>query len=310
MEVTKINYTVKNDVIFRFLFSDKEILKNFLEVVLEKDVTDIEVANQFSLNKVRYEEKIGILDIKACINNNEIIDLEKQRNAQSYYQKRIILYASNLVSKQLKSGNNYADLKDVTIINILDHVMFPEIKDIHTVWTFRERKNPECMLHNGLEVHYIELPKFRKSNPDFDEKLNQWLALIDTENEEWLEEAMESNKDVKEAKNKVDEFIADDETKLLIELKEKWQRDYNASMDYAKKTGLEDGMKEGLKQGQEQGLQEGIQEGRQQGLQQGIKQGADKEKLEIAKKLIVRDMNIKDICDITGLSEDEIMKIK
>ena len=134
---------------------------------------------------------------------------------------------------------------------------------------------------DGIEYHFFELPKFRKSDPNLNMQINQWLSLIDTENKEWLEVAMENNDKVKKAINKVDDFMADDEARILIELREKWQLDYNTSIAYAKRKGL------------------------QQGIEQGVKQN----KHEIAKKLIQKKYDIKDIIEITNLTEEEIKKL-
>ena len=46
-----MNYTIKNDVIFSYLFSWEDIVKDFLEVCLNKKIEKVEVSNQFSLQK-------------------------------------------------------------------------------------------------------------------------------------------------------------------------------------------------------------------------------------------------------------------
>ena len=70
-------------------------------------------------------------------------------------------------------------------------------------------------------MHFIELEKFRKANPDMHEKLNQWLAIIDTEDKERGDVAMKENEKVRKAKSKVDDFMSDDETKEIVRLREK-----------------------------------------------------------------------------------------
>ena len=47
-----------------------------------------------------------------------------------------------------------------------------------------------------------------------------------------------NNDKVKKAINKVDNFVADNETRILIELREKWQLDYNTAIASAKRKGL------------------------------------------------------------------------
>ena len=285
-----MNYTIKNDIIFKFLFSDKEFLKDFLEACLNEDIEDLEITNEFSLDKVNYNDKLGVLDIKAKINKEKIADIEMQRNAQDFYVQRVLLYTGNLSSTQLDIGEKYQNLSDVISINILDFVLFEDIDKIHTVWTLRENSNLEHEPLKGLEMHFLELPKFRKSVPNLKNKIDQWLALIDTENEGWVDVAMESNKKVKDAKNKVDDFMSEKENRILVELRRKYELDYNSSIYSA--------------------TQKGLKQGIEQGIEQGKKQGILKEKIEIAKKLLKQNIDISNIKEITGLEEKEILKLR
>jgi predicted transposase/invertase (TIGR01784 family) len=59
----------------------------------------------------------------------------------------------------------------------------------------------------------------------------------------------------------------------------------------------------------EEGLKEGKQEGLKEGKQEGLKEGEMKEKRQIARTMLARDMAISDIAAITGLSEEDIRKI-
>ena len=65
-------------------------------------------------------------------------------------------------------------------------------------------------------------------------------------------------------------------------------------------------VREGRREGRREGKREGRLEGRLEGLQEGILQHS----IETAKKMLERNMLIEDISDITGLSIDEINKLK
>lgn len=60
-----------------------------------------------------------------------------------------------------------------------------------------------------LEIHYIELPKFVKRNPEKYTKLDQWMCLF-TQNREGIEMAEKENKEIKRAVRALD-FISADE---------------------------------------------------------------------------------------------------
>ena len=55
---------------------------------------------------------------------------------------------------------------------------------------------------------------------------------------------------------------------------------------------------------------EGYKKGIKEGIEEGIKEGIEQEKLEIAKKLLVANMEINFIVDTTGLSIEEIEVLK
>ena len=58
----------------------------------------------------------------------------------------------------------------------------------------KEHKDYEVI--KDLQWYFIELPKFRMSNPDMEDKLNQWLALIDNEDRGMIKMAEEKNKTI------------------------------------------------------------------------------------------------------------------
>ena len=53
-----------------------------------------------------------------------------------------------------------------------------------------------------------------------------------------------------------------------------------------------------------------INEAREEGIEQGIEQGSYESKIEIAKTMLNKNMKSEDISEITGLSLNEIKKIK
>jgi predicted transposase/invertase (TIGR01784 family) len=54
----------------------------------------------------------------------------------------------------------------------------------------------------------------------------------------------------------------------------------------------------------------GIRIGMEQGREQGIEQGITQEKADIAKKMINKNMDINDIVELTGLTKEEIEKLR
>ena len=71
------------------------------------------------------------------------------------------------------------------MINILGY-NFLKVKDYISETAIVLEKHRDYEVLTGLKWYFIELPKFRKQNPDMNEKINQWLAFIDDYNKEMI----------------------------------------------------------------------------------------------------------------------------
>ena len=130
----------------------------------------------------------------------------------------------------------------------------------------------------GIKWYFIELPKFRKANPDINEKLNQWLLFIDDYDGGLIKMAEEKNKTLEKARAEMNYLTGDAAVRRMAELREKWEMDRISEIDYAETKGREEGER--------------------------------KKQLEIAKKMLETDMPIKSIAEFTGLKEEEVEEIK
>ena len=88
------------------------------------------------------------------------------------------------------------------------------------------------------------------------------------------------------------------------------ERDTYNQIEYARETGREEGREEGHKVGKEEGLKEGREEGRKEGKEEGLKEGRGEERLKITMNLIRVGASCEIISQATGLSEEEISRLK
>ena len=106
---------------------------------------------------------------------------------------------------------------------------------------------------------------------------------------------MKENPKLKEVIIKKDNFVNDDKlARELIEAQEKWELDYKAGISCAKKKGIAEGHATGLAEGHAAGLAEGKLE----------------EKKNLLKNLLKMNMDIETISKATGLTKDELEKLK
>ena len=275
---------MKSDIIFKAFFTRKEneeFLKEFLEAVLGEKIKIKKVLHDVRLEQLAKNEKYGILDLGVELENGEFINVEIQLKDNKNIEKRTTFYASKKITEQLGIGEDYRRLKPIIIIAILDY-SFIESPEYVTETVRVAKDDREYELNNDVKYYYIELEKFRKENPDMTRTINHWLSFLDMERGELLEVACEKNEKVKRAVENYEVLTGDEEVKRLSEIRLMSNLEEKSALHCAR----EEGQKIGVKQGQEIGRKQ--------------------EKEEIAKKLKKQKMPIKQIAEITELSEKEI----
>ena len=321
-------YNLKNDIIFKTFFSRKgneEYLKDFLNALLGIEIETIKIKEEVNLEQLSTMEKGGRLDLQATLNERQIINIELQSKDKGNFRVRIVFYASKIISREVVRGTDYDDLDKTILINILGYEMFPQFDDYISKTSIVLENHKEFEVIDNIQWWFIELPKFRRAHPDMSKKINQWLAFIDDEDKELVEVAEKKNKVLKKARKEVEYLTGDAAVRRMAELREKWDLEYEVSMDYAKKKGIQDGLKQGIKEGKEQGIKEGkeqgikegkeqgIKEGKEQGIkegkEQGIKIGERNNQIKTAKEMKKQGLSIDLIEHITKLSKEEIEKL-
>lgn len=306
-----------NDYVFKRIFGhigNEKITIDLLDSILNTKIETIELDGNRILERDVLSDKLGILDIKATLNNQILTDIEMQLVSQDNMEERILFYWSKMYTKELTKGNDYSQLKKTIVILLADFEFsnFESIPKYHTEWQIREKDFPKVILTNVLELHILELPKLKKLIEKNDlyknKKLDLWIKFLLTPDKLEVND-MEENEAVKEAKDVLDKIRQDEKEEYLAELRLKYILDSKAQKAYARRKGLEEGREEGLKQGIEEGLKQGIEEGLKQGLEQGLEQGTKKAKIEIAKNMLKEKIDIEIIQKVTGLTKDEIKKL-
>ena len=268
---------LKNDVVFKAFFGRKgkeQYLTEFLEALLGIKIDSIEIKEEVNVEKLFENEKGGRLDMQATLNYGKtIVNVEMQRTDRKNIQIRTIFYGAKIISREAVVGTNYEDMQKTILVNILDYDGFPEYEDYILKTAIVLDKHREFVVTDKMEWWYIVLPNFRKQRPDMNETINQWLAFIDDENKELVEMAEEKNETLKKAMEDMEYLTGNEEVKRMAELREKWEMEYEASMNYARKAGAEEGEKIGREQGEKIGREQGEKIGREQGEKIGREQG-------------------------------------
>ena len=281
--MNKKPFNALNDCFVRYFFTDKggeKVLLDFINAVMisadMKTFKAVEILNPFNLKK-HYNDKETIVDVKCITKNGTVVIIEVQLSGKSRFPERILYYWAANYSKLLKKGEEYEDLTPVISINLLNFNLNKKSSNVHSCYMIYDTKNAR-LLTDHLQIHIIELKKFKFKDNDLKKDLNYWLGFFTTNNmEAYMSEIVKEKPIMEEAHKRYNNFIRSRLMMSEYEKKEIYQ--------YDKQIMLKD---ERLK---------------------GIKQGIKDEKYSIAKSLKNSGLDNKFISEHTGLSIEEIEKL-
>ena len=208
--IIKRKITPKSDIIFKNIFGKEEnvkLLESLLESILGEKVDVISTIKSKELDIKNIKDKVGVLDVQAILEDGTILDIEMQNKNYAYYNKRILFYASKLISSQVETGEQYTEIKDVILINILDYEI-PWMKNYISKYEINSM-NENNKKVKGLTIYFIQLPRFEKErkllekNIKYEDivksKLDEWCVYFSYKNREVLKMVQVKNMDIEEA---------------------------------------------------------------------------------------------------------------
>ena len=246
-----------NDYFVRYFFTDKggeKVLLDFINAVMisanMKTFKSVEILNPsptagFSLNlKKNYSDKETIVDVKCITKNGTIVIIEVQLSGNSRFPERILYYWSANYSKLLKKGEEYEDLTPVISINLLNFNLDNVNKNVHSCYMIYDTKS-ERLLTDHLQIHIIELKKFKFKDNDLKKDLNYWLGFFTTKDmEEYMSEIVKEKPIMEEAHKRYNNFIRSRLMMTEYEKKELYQYDKQITLKKERQEGIKEGKKE------------------------------------------------------------------
>ena len=280
------------DVVFQALFGtvgNESFTKHFLELILDKKINSIDLSSNPILRRKHIDGKLGILDVIAKIDNNELCNIEMQVSSQKNILERLLYYWSRTYSDQLKIGDNYGALQKTIGILIADF----EIKGLEELnyrssWKIIEEKNRKIILTDRLEICIIELPKI--ANLQNNDELLMWLKFLTMPHSEEVIEMAKTNTELKKAYNKLEEMSSNEQMRKFAEWRYMGMVEHNSAIS----SSYDDGYNSGEKNGYNRGKKDGYNSG----------------KKDLVKKMLVNGENINKIILYSGFSLQEIEKLK
>lgn len=277
----------KTDFIFKKIFGSEEnadILISFLNAIFKSEdkIKTVKIENT-DIEKSYLEDKFSRLDIKATTNRNEKINIEIQLRNERNMIKRTLYYWSKVYEEQLEEGKNYSTLNRTVCINILNFNYLKNDK-FHSRFRLKDTSTND-ELTDIIEIHFIEIPKLSDESGEKD-MLTSWVQFLKNPESKRVRNLEDDVKEIRSAKEKLVEISADKKQRELYEMRKKIVHDRINALDSAREDGIE------------------------QGIEQGMEIGLEKAKANIAKNLSSLNIDIDTIVKASGLSLEEINKLK
>ena len=266
---------------FKKLFGEelnKDLLLDFLNELLREEqgqIVELTYLKSEQLGTTEADRK-AIFDLYCENERGEKFIVELQKTKQNFFKDRTLYYSTFPIRDQAKrSGWDY-ELKAVYTIAILDFIFDADKEDTHKFRYDVKLSDIETnkVFYDKLTFIYLEMPKFNKTLDELETRFDKWLYVIRNLNR--LDRVPE----------KLREQIFDKlfEAAEIARFTQDQVRSYEDSLKYYRD------LKNSLDTAREEGKIEG--------------------KIEIASKALKKGLSVKDIIDLTGLTEEEIERIK
>ena len=292
---------------FKRLFGDKINLINFLNIIFRGRKTIVDLTYR-DTERIGATEEIGkvIFDLVVQLSTGEEIIIEMQTSTQTNLKQRMLYYASKVISDTAPKGNRkswgYA-IPEVYTIVLMDGFPMPG-GDRSTYFhdTCLCHRDSGKIFYEGFGFIYLELINFVKSEAEVEDELDKvFFMLKNMSTLKTLPRIMKSAVFQRFFQlASYAKLTKEERTMYDISLKRKW--DAEAVRMYQQE------QVEGLKK-QLEGLENQLQEAKE-AVVIAKAEGERKKALETALEFKKMGLPIADIAKGTGLSIDEIEKLK
>jgi len=215
-----------NDYLFRALLQlNNTVLKYLISALLcipLSEILSVEILNPIVLGQA-YDEKDFYLDIRVCLNNKTIINLEMQVINEHNWPERSLSYLCRSFDN-LSKGAEYFEIMPAIQIGLLDFTLFPEYPEFYATYKMLNIKN-----------HHVYSDKFRLSVLDLthidlateEDKqfgLHLWATLFKATTWEDIIMLAEQNEYIRSAADTIYKLTQEEQIRLQCEAREDYFR--------------------------------------------------------------------------------------
>ena len=217
------------------------------------------------------DDKLMVTDLVYKLNDNTFLNIELNTSKSKYLMYKNLLYIYKIILSNQYIGEKY---KEITVIQVnFDLYSFKDMDKVKNVIKVMNKDNLKEYL-NTFTIFHFELDKAWNNEYNVSEEGIRFLRMLSSESKILNKYLAGNNLFLK----KVADFM------------EEYSNNINNLLYYDKKE-LDDYIRESE-------------------LNDSYNSGKFEEKNEIATKMLIKNKTIEEISDITGLTKEEILKLK
>lgn len=271
----------RNDIVFKKIFGtekNKDILIHFINDVIvepgQPQVTKVKLLNPHQFPDIAVQKQ-SIVDVLCEEKDGTKYIVEMQVAKVEGFEKRAQHYAARVYGSQASKGGDYSGLKAIIFLAITEYNMFPKKKGYKCTHWILDKDTHERDLKD-FSFTFIELPKFSKKLENLVTYEDKWCYFFKhADNPDNVDELVANSPEIiKKACHVIESHNWTQEELIQYEERERIATDAQSTLLAWKN--------------------EGIVEGEAKGI------------MTVAKKMLAKGKDIKEITEVTGLSEDEI----
>lgn len=217
------------------------------------------------------DDKLMVTDLVYKLNDNTFLNIELNTSKSKYLMYKNLLYIYKIILSNQYIGEKY---KEITVIQVnFDLYSFKDMDKVKNVIKVMNKDNLKEYL-NTFTIFHFELDKAWNNEYNISEEGIRFLRMLSSESKILNKYLAGNNLFLKKVADFMEEYSNNINNLLYYDKKE--------LDDYIRKSELND----------------------------SYNSGKFEEKNEIATKMLIKNKSIEEISDITGLTREEILKLK
>jgi predicted transposase/invertase (TIGR01784 family) len=225
----------KIDCVFKALLGAEEnrnLLLHFLNAFLADELIEplvwVDILNPYN-DKEFLSDKLSIVDVKAKDSHGRLYQVEIQLTSYAHLPARIIYNWADIYSQQLKSGQDYLELRPTYAIWLLAENLLTQ--DKHYVHHYKIRDEQGNTLTEQGGIWLLELKKFVATQIETEDQ--RWLKFF-TEGEHLNDDALPEwmiTKEMKQAMSTLSTFSEKEQHYYQYQARQEYLREQNTILN-------------------------------------------------------------------------------